>query len=273
MPQTSVAGLTWPPRTCSGAMYCFRTGAPAYPARRAGDAEVQDLRHPALGDDVRRLEVEVQDTVAVEVVDGRAKVQPEVCNIAYRQPPVGGVDEICQCLPGKRLQDKERVWFLDGLVEAHDVRVRELLEEPALAQKAAPNVLVVQQVLTGHLGDAAAGPFVAEGVVDVEVIALVEVLYHLVPRRKDVAGSQRRVVHTALVVVVSRIRLRSLFGDLGGDAGSVEFVEAGVEPVVPEQVGVGAAFGHAPVFEDQDLRRLAYGGEVVGDHDRRAARS
>jgi hypothetical protein len=107
-------------------MYCIVPAPLLLRFGGVGDAEVQDLRQSALGDDVRWLKVEVQDAVAVEVVDGRAEVQPEVDDARERQPAVAVVYHVGECFPGEHLQDQGRLRLFEALVEAHDVRVRQL---------------------------------------------------------------------------------------------------------------------------------------------------
>ena len=200
MPHTSVAGADSFAQDLLGGHVLLRAGALSAPTRRSGDAEVQDLRQSALGDDVRRLEVQVQDAVAVEVVDGRAQVQPEVDDVRERQPPIACVYDVREGLAGERLQDQGGIRLLDGLVEPHDVRVRELSKEPSFAQETAARLRDLQEILPRRFGDAAAGPLLAEDFVDVEVVALVQVLDYLVAGGEDASRREWRVIQSVLVM-------------------------------------------------------------------------
>ena len=60
------------------------------PRQGPGDAQVDHLRQLALGDHVGGFQVQMQDVVAVEVLDGRAQVYPEVDDVREREEPGAG---------------------------------------------------------------------------------------------------------------------------------------------------------------------------------------
>lgn len=80
-----------------------RTGA----ARPSRHAEIENLSHPALGHDVRRLEVKMQPSMLVEISDRRTELLPEKGDIGYAQP-LQTVHRVSERLPGERLQDHDR---------------------------------------------------------------------------------------------------------------------------------------------------------------------
>ena len=119
----------------------------------------------------------------MEVVGRRAQVDAEKRDVGERETPatVYG-DQILQGVPGERLEDHDQGWLFENLVGAHDVQVREPLEDATLLEQPAPPLAVVGAVRAQDLGDAAAGPLFAPYLVDVEDAAPVEVARDLVAR-------------------------------------------------------------------------------------------
>ena len=89
-----------------------------------GDAEVRQL-HAALGgdEDVARLDVAVDETGLVGVVERGGHRSPDHERLVDAQPP-GLVQEVAQRAPGDQLHDhRSPAVGLDGVVDADDVRV------------------------------------------------------------------------------------------------------------------------------------------------------
>ena len=102
--------------------------------RAARDREVDQLRRARVGDHVRRLEVEVDEPLAVQVAQRAADLQPEVRGLGRAEPAPG--DQRAERRPAQRLQHDERPRAVAHLVGAHEVRVGEPREQPPLAAAA-----------------------------------------------------------------------------------------------------------------------------------------
>jgi hypothetical protein len=89
---------------------------------RAGDLampQVDHLRQLALEDHVGGFQVQMQDVVAVEVLDGRAQVYPEVDDVREREAPGADVDQVRERSLGEGLLTHDRARLLQHLVGAY----------------------------------------------------------------------------------------------------------------------------------------------------------
>jgi len=96
----------------------------------------------------------VQVAVAVHVAQRRAQVQAQAADLVDREPPVA--EQVLERLAVERLEDQHEARFLDGLVGAHDVRVRERRQQLALAPQPPARPLALPVLLAQRLGHAAA---------------------------------------------------------------------------------------------------------------------
>jgi 2-keto-3-deoxy-L-rhamnonate aldolase RhmA len=108
-----------------------------------------------------------------------------------RQLGVAHVDHVTDRLAREGLHHEQRDRCLDHLVAAHDVRVSEPADEPALLQQAARRPLAAEPVGAQRLDDATAAALVAPDVVDVEVASAAQVLDGLVAGRHHLPGGER----------------------------------------------------------------------------------
>ena len=80
----------------------------------------------------------MQDALAVQVAQRAGEVRAEVGELAPRSAGAGVGDQVLDRRAGQRLHDDGGPGAVVDLVGAHDVRVGEALEQPALAQQPAP---------------------------------------------------------------------------------------------------------------------------------------
>ena len=104
--------------------------------RQLGQAEVEDLRLAALGDeDVGGLDVAVDDALRVRGVEGVCNLDPEIERDFERERPV--VDAVLQRLAVEELHRDERLALgLADVVDRADVRVVERRGRARLALEA-----------------------------------------------------------------------------------------------------------------------------------------
>lgn len=102
MPHTSEAAETSPPRACSGAMYS-NVPRPRRPGPGGhGDAQIEHLGTPGLGDDVAGLQIQVEQPVR------RAELLTKHHGVGYGQPAsrsVQAIKQVGERLTPERLQD------------------------------------------------------------------------------------------------------------------------------------------------------------------------
>ena len=148
--------------------------------RQLGQAEVQDLRLPALGDeDVRGLDVAVDDALRVRGVEGVCNLDREIERDFERQRPV--VDPVLQRLAVEELHRDERLALgLVDVVHRADVRVVERRGRARFALEALERTGLARQFVGQELqGDRAIEPHVL-GLVDDAHAATAEAFRDLV---------------------------------------------------------------------------------------------
>ena len=105
MPHTSEAAETSPPRACSGAMYS-NVPRPRRPGPGGhGDAQIEHLGTPGLGDDVAGLQIQVEQPVR------RAELLTKHHGVGYGQPAsrsVQAIKQVGERLTPERPQDDPR---------------------------------------------------------------------------------------------------------------------------------------------------------------------
>ena len=155
-------------------------------------AQVDHPRLPALDDDVRRLQVEVQVAVPVQIADRRADLEAEVGDVRDRQPPRGRVDHVLDCLAAERFHDQDGSRPTTQLIGPDDVGVGQLQQQLALLDQ--PPAHAWRTPVRPHdLGDAAAIPLEAPGVIHVQRPSTAQVRDHLVTGRHAIALVQQPV--------------------------------------------------------------------------------
>ena len=126
-----------------------------------GDAEVGQLEDAVVADeDVRRLEIAMDDAVIVDMLEGRADLEGDVDRVAPREA-AAMLDQVVEPAP---LDELHRVpvlsVFVAGVVELDDVRMRELGERLDLALEALEEAGVLGELGGEDLdGGASAGDF------------------------------------------------------------------------------------------------------------------
>src|SRR5262245_5262337 len=123
----------------------------------------------------------------MQVGDRRAELEAEDHYILKVEPPRRLLDEVFKCGAGQRLQNDKRSGLSEGLVGPDDVGMGQPLQEPSLAQHAAPVAQDIQTVWAQGLGDAAAPALRAPHLIDVEHIPTPYVGDDFVTRGKLVA--------------------------------------------------------------------------------------
>ncbi len=104
----------------------------------------------------------MEDPLAVQVLQRRAELHPELGDVARVEPPPRA-DRMTERLSRQRLQDECGARPPQELVRAHDVGVSQGQEQPAFPRELLPVVRVTAEV--DHLHHAAAAARFAPGVV------------------------------------------------------------------------------------------------------------
>ncbi len=127
-----------------GAARLARCGAPV--SDELGEAEVQDLRLPAIGhEDVGRLDVAMDDVLRVRGIERVRNLDPQLDELLGSERPPG--DAMLQRLPFEELHhDKGLTRVLVDVVDRADVRVIQRRRGARLALKAFERLTVVREI-------------------------------------------------------------------------------------------------------------------------------
>ena len=149
--------MTGSARACSGARYAAVPSTEPCAVSAVESCEWAMPKSPSFtvpsraAEDVRRLDVAVDEPGGVRRGQRGRELTPEVDHLARGQPPAP------RELLRERLavdvlhRDEQARLVAAGVVDLHDVRVRDARGEPRLAQEPGPKALVVGQVLREHL--------------------------------------------------------------------------------------------------------------------------
>ena len=122
-----------PARDLLGRQVPRRPVARLAPPRAPREGQVEQLDDPDVDDHVRRLEVQVQPPVPVQVADRRAELHADLGDLDRRHPPGAVRDGDVEPLAPERLEHDRELGLGHDLVRAHEVRVGELEQQPPLA--------------------------------------------------------------------------------------------------------------------------------------------
>ena len=118
-----------------------RSGKPPVilPAELAGQAQIEDLEEPLLrGADVLGLQVTVHDPPRMGKVECLRDRTDNQSHLVQRQP-TPPLDQLAECFPFDKLENRERVVVLEAEVEdRRDCRMRQAGPEPGLLGERRP---------------------------------------------------------------------------------------------------------------------------------------